>query len=215
MDEQRERFYLTVMAIEDPLPPPPPDPALERRLLAVARGELQRTRARRARRWAAVSVMALAACLALVLWRPGRGGPLPQYQLEVASDQVNLGPTPAGAVRLAATSWLSVTLRPHREHGRDVQVRAFVQRDGALRQWMMPRPQQLPSGLLRVRAPVREVLSLRSGEDAGRWELIMAVGSGPGEPDAQAVAQALRAGGATGAALRVGGWQLLRQEIAQ
>jgi hypothetical protein len=152
---------------------------------------------------AAAGILALAACLALIIWLRQPPGPLPQYALYAAGDEQKLGRSVATAVKLVEDSVLSLTLRPWEAVHGEVATRAFLYRDGRLRPWNV-QLQALNSGTFQVQAPAQEL-----GLTTGRWEIIVVVGRGKDAPASEQLQRAL----AASAPASIDGWQVLRLPI--
>lgn len=206
MNDDQQRFYRAIAAMEDEGDLEPLTPELEDNLVrSVLDGRAQQ-RARR-QRWVAASAMAVAASFALFIGLRHPGDPLPAYQVYVAANDNFLGsapPAPTAQASLTVDSVLKIELRPHNAVGDAAYVKSFLRENGSLQPLSLAFT-RMPSGTFRVQQTVRAMPALHPG----RLELIFAIGRSPAGPTAGQLERAVQ----HEQAVTADGWQVLYQSL--
>ena len=158
-----------------------------------------------------IPLMALAACLVLLLPTPGMrdSNPLPSYVLElVGGARVLRGeaePTPNQPPRFGPTSWIEMTLRPTTPVDAEVDMAIFLVRGDTVRTTDFPIARST-SGTFHFEGLAHDLFKA----PAGAWELVLLVGRPASlQADPDEVAQLVWQHTDT----PDGDWQLIRRPI--
>lgn len=158
---------------------------------------------------AAVASLFAAAAVLCVLFLWPDDSALPMYALEMKGDDRVLGsvatPEP---IRVSMSSSLDITLRPATAAEHPPRVQAYVLRDDRLQPLHAPFS-AYPQGTMRLRERVSELPPLA----AGRWELVLVLGSRRSLPSADELHAILRAQSPAPKIVTPMGAQILRSSL--